>query len=449
MPTPPSGLLELPVSDAGFYAIVGATVHPVASEPIRNGVVVMQNGIITAVGERFTPPGGATVVDGRGFHVYPGLVNAASQVGLVEMNAIDVTDDTTEIARFQPDVRAVSGVNPQSAHVGVTLCEGITTTAVLPRGGYVSGRGGVIQLDGWTLPEMLRHDNIGLVVELPSLRPNLDEEDRKKRLEEHRKTLETIERYFERAIHYAKVSDLDELDEIESRNVQLEAMIPYVRGDKQVYFRAATYKEITEAVRFAETFELRPVIVGGDDAWKCADMLAAKGVPVIVTGTYAIPSGRYEAYGATYAIPSAHYEAYDAKYANAGKLEAAGVTFCIATDGSAYAKRLPLHAGLAVAHGLSEERALRAITLDAAALLGIADDVGSLETGKTADVIITTGNPCQANTRTVAAFVAGEPRGTHKPPRTALHEMDQPSRPRTCRRRGAARTRIHERREVA
>ena len=186
-------------------------------------------------------------------------------------------------------------------------------------------------------------------------------------------------------------------------DLRLESMIPYVTGDRPVFFRANTYKEILEAVDFAAKMKLDPIIVGGRDAWKCAALLVENEIPVILTSVYNRSTDPMDR--------------FDAHFAGPAKLEAAGVDFCIATDGSGYARRLGLHAGMAVAHGLSEEQAIRSITLDAARILRVDFEVGSLEVGKVADVLITSGNPCQASTRTLAMFLAGNPVEL-----TSLHE---------------------------
>ena len=170
--------------------------------------------------------------------------------------------------------------------------------------------------------------------------------------------------------------------------------------------------ELLRAANPDAIFALDPVIVGGGDAWKCAEVLADKDIPVIVSSVFQEPT---------------YYEPWDGYYANAAKLEAAGVRFCISSRKNdigpstfyGVEKLLPLHAGMAVAHGLSEDHAMRSITLSAAEILGVDDEIGSLEAGKIADVIITTGHPCRANTRTVGCFIAGEPVEL-----TSIHEQN-------------------------
>ena len=404
IPAPPRPVLQIPVSKTGRYAIVGATVHPVASDPIPDGFVLIENGNIRAVGPRQETPRNTAVVDASGLHLFPGLINAASQLGMVEISGISQTVDVRELARFQPDLRAVSAFNAHSEHIAVVVCEGITTAHLIPDGGVLSGRSGVVQMSGWSLPEMIRASETGLAIRLPSLPANLVSDDREKRLTEHEKAILEIEAYFDRSRHYAEVTSGKAADPA-VRDLGLEAMRPYVTGGKPVFFRASSYKEIQEALRFAEVFGLKPVILGGGEAWKCASQLASHNIPVILTEVFSIPNSRFEP--------------WDSCYANAAALERAGVLFCIATDGVQFARQLPVHAGMAVAHGLSTERAIRSMTLDAALILGLGESIGSIEPGKTADLILTNGDPTQASTRTVGCFIAGQPIEL-----TSLHERN-------------------------
>jgi imidazolonepropionase-like amidohydrolase len=168
-------------------------------------------------------------------------------------------------------------------------------------------------------------------------------------------------------------------------------------GAKPVLLEADSYKEIKEALRFAEHFGLRVVLIGGRDGWKLADELAAKKIDVILTGSMTLPTG--------------FSEPWDSVYRNAAELDRAGVRFCITTGGTrpGLEKLVGVEAGMAVAYGLDAGRALESITIDAARILGVDDRIGSLEVGKVADVIVTTDSPMQAGNRVVAVFIGGRP----------------------------------------
>jgi imidazolonepropionase-like amidohydrolase len=402
MPTPPRGPLEIPEPNS-MYAITNATIHPVSSSALSDVTLVIQDGRILDILEGTSFPVGASVMDADGLHVYPGLINSATQMGLTEIASLDETRDSRDLSTYQPELRALSGINPHSEHIPVSMVEGITLSNALPQGGIISGRGSAIQMSGWTVPEMLRSDETGLVIDLPVLpskhTPGIDKKRYEEMLEKHENSMAKTEEFIRNSQHYAKVNARDQHSEM---HVRYESMMPYVTGEKPVFFRAQTYKEILQALKFAEVFELRPVILGGAEAYKLADTLAEKKVPVIITSVFRLPSPR--------ASRLDSYERFDAFYSNPARLEDAGVLFAIASTGAEFAKQLPTHAGFAVAHGLSKDAALKSITINPARILGLGESVGSIEMGKTADLIITTGDPTRTTTRTVAVFIKGQPR---------------------------------------
>ncbi|MFC1586885.1 amidohydrolase family protein [Planctomycetota bacterium] len=396
-PAPPEPI-DITNSKAGKYAIVNATVHPVSGPAIEKGIVVIKDGRIKAVGRDIEFDTDTVIVQAEGCHVYPGLINAATSLGIVGIGSVSGTMDHSEIGKFTPHIRASSAVDPHNVHLKVTRAEGVTTALTIPGGGVVSGEACLLHMDGWSMPEMLIEDGVALVVNLPSLpivfNPEAmkKEEEQKEKRKIHFENIEEIHAYFQRAKHYAKART-DDTQNIEPQP-DLEAMLPYVNGEKPVIMHANDYKKIMEALRFADKFGLKLIINGGRGAWKVADQLAEKNVPVIVSTTFAFPH---------------RYNTWDNAYRNATLLAKAGVTFCFATQGASLAKLLPLHGGMAVAHGLDIDTAIRAMTLNTAEILGVAGQLGSIEEGKVADLIVTTGNPCQATTRVLAEFIKGRP----------------------------------------
>jgi len=395
---------------ARLFAIVGGRIHTVSGPIIEKGTVVIRDGRIDAVGADVAVPRGAQVIDASGQQVFPGLINAATQVGLVEIEQVDVTIDTAEPGAFQPDVLAVSGFNPHSAMVGVTRAEGITTVLLVPSEPTVAGQAGLLDLDGWTMDEALIEPRAGLVVNLPVTRSErvfrepTPQEEPERRQDPSRETLQKLERFFRDAKVYAegvRAAGQNGATPPAARDPRFEAMVPYVLGEKPVLIAANSYQAILEALLFAEEFGLRAVLLGGRDAWKVADLLAARNVPVIYEGVFALPASIPELREVT--------DTWDANYRALSVLARAGVRFCASSRGADLAKLLPLELGFAVAHGLDPERALRAMTLDAAEILGVADRIGSIEPGKVANLVVATDHPCQATSRVQWVFIRGRP----------------------------------------
>lgn len=409
-PTEPADTLKLPgaidrtipQTPHRAYAIVGATIHPISGPAIENGTVVIVDEKIQAVGAGATVPPGAGVIDAKGLHVYPGLIDAGSQLGLAEIGSTRSTNDNADIADFDPNLHAASAVHPHSEHIRIARTAGITTTLAVPSGGVISGQSAVIHLEGWTVDEMLVADDFGLHVTIPSDpqpfgRRRLTDEELKRRKEEVKKQKRDLEEFVTRAAHYAEVKALAAKDAAIKHEVdlKLEAMVPYVRGEKPVVFEANAYREMLDAIEFAEKHKLRIVLRGATQAWKIADELAKKDIPVIL--------------GSTLTYPRGDSEPWDSIYRCAGVLARAGVRFCFASGDASSAYDLGFDAGMAVAHGLTKEKAEYALTLGAAKILGIDERVGSIEPGKLADLIVTTDTPLQAVSQVSHMFIAGAP----------------------------------------
>ncbi len=360
-------------------AITGATIHTVANGTIENGTIVFEGGVITAVGANVQVPAGAQVVDGAGKHIYPGLIDAYSQVGISEIGSVGVSSDVNEIGNFNPNVRAELAVNAESRHIGTTRSAGVLVTLTTPGGGLVSGMSSAMNMEGWTWEDMSLKSEAALNVSWPN--PNAgrfrgfggNNGDRPTYSEQ----VQELKAFFADARAYRDAKASGERILTDSR---YESMIKVLDREIPVVVSADGISEINDAITWAQEEDIDLVIRGGEDAIYVADRLVANDIPVILTETMDAP-GR-------------SYEGYDGAYARAAELHEAGVTFAISGGASAaYSNRLPWEAGVAIAFGLPEDAAIRAVTQNAANIMGIGDRVGTLEPGKDATLLVTTGNP--------------------------------------------------------
>lgn len=364
-------------------ALTNGFIHPVVGPTIAGGTIVFADGRITEIGEGITPPENAEQIDLNGRHVYPGLIEAHSQLGLKEISAVRATRDYAETGSLNPNVKAGVSVNPDSEAIPVTRANGVLIAVSAPSGGRISGLASVMQLDGWTYEDMTLQQNAALVVNWPS--PPLSGES---------PGLQILRRVFNDARAYRRARAAE--NSKQRFDIRFESLIPVLDGLVPVMALAQDAREIQAAVSFAEEQDIRLIIFGGHDAEHCAELLKKHDVPVVIDSTHRRPSRRHEAYDSAYTLPA--------------RLCAAGVRFCISGSGrndTWNSRNLPYHAATAAAHGLSRDEALKSVTLYPAQILGIDDRVGSLEVGKQATLMITTGDPLETTTHMTDAFVQG------------------------------------------
>ncbi len=379
-------------------ALQGATIHTVTSGVIENGTILFENGVITAVGVDVEIPDGARVVDATGKHVYPGLIDAYSTVGIAEIGAVDVSNDVNELGDFNPNVRADVAVNAESRHIGTTRSAGVLTTLTTPDGGLVSGMSSALALEGWSWEEMSMQSAAALNVNWPNPNPRRFRGFGGFRFGQQREPppsyeeqVEQLKDFFAEARAYRDAVAAGEEVRSDSRYL---AMMPVFDGELPVVVAADGAAQISDAVTWAQDENLRIVIRGGRDAIHVADRLAAEDIPVILTSTMAAPGRAHEGYDGAYSMPA--------------RLHEAGVRFAISGgSGSLYTNRLPFEAGVAVAFGLPEEEALKAVTINPAEFMGLDDRIGSLEPGKQATFLITTGTPLDMTTDIEQAYIQG------------------------------------------
>lgn len=380
----------------------GATLHTISGESIVNGNMLVDKGKIVALGSQLTIPANAKVIDVSGKHIYPGMIAANTVMGLAEVQSVRATLDYAEAGAINPNARALVAVNPDSELITTARANGVLATLSVPNSpaGLINGTSVLIQLDGWTWEEMSVQSEVGLHISLPNLRfnPELFPAPFDSRLDEIRKAsaqrLKMLEDAFDSAIAYRDARAQNDGTKID---VRWEAMLPAIAGKRPVFFHAQDVNQIRFALNFAKRYQLKTVIVGGADAPVLADLLKQQQVPVIVTGIHKLPMRR----GAD----------YDAYYTVAAKLAQAGVQFCIAragTDDDAPNERnLPYEAAVAATFGLDVKEALKAITLYPAQILGVADQLGSLEAGKLANFFVTNGDPLETTTQVEQVYIQG------------------------------------------
>ncbi len=379
-------------------ALTGATIHTVTAGVIENGTILFENGVITAVGADIEVPDGARVVDVSGKHIYPGLIDAYSTVGISEIGAVDVSSDVNELGDFNPNVRAAVAVNAESRHIGTTRTAGVLVTLTTPGGGLISGMSSAMNLEGWSWEEMSLESAAALNVNWPNPNPRrfrgfrgFGPQGPQEDPPTYEERVQELKDFFAEARAYRDAAAAGEELRSDSRYA---AMIPALDGDIPVVVSADGAAQINDAITWAEEEGVRIVIRGGGDAIHVADRLAANDIPVILTSTMAAPGRAYEGYDGAYTMPA--------------RLHEAGVRFAISGgSGALYSNRLPWEAGVAVAFGLPKEEALKAVTINAAEFMGIADRVGSLEPGKQATLLITTGTPLDMTSEIEQAYIQG------------------------------------------
>jgi imidazolonepropionase-like amidohydrolase len=381
----------------------GATIHTVTKGTIANGSIVLDKGRIIAIGgAELAVPRGAKVVDVSGKHIYPGLIDAYSTVGITEIGSVDVSNDITELGDFNPNVRAEVAVNAESRHIGTSRSAGVLVAFSTPEGGVISGLSSAMSLEGWTWEEMSMKGAAALNVNWPdpTARPRrfggpppgaMGPGARPPAPKTYAEQVQDLKDFFAEARAYR---DAQVAGQVARTDVRYAAMIPVLDKAIPVVVAANSVSQINDAITWAKGEGVRLVIRGGRDAIHVADRLKAENIPVILTSTLDAPQRNHDGYDGGYNAPA--------------QLYAAGVRFAIAGgSGGLYTYRLPWEAGVAVAFGLPEEEALKAVTINAAEFMGIADQVGSLEVGKQATLLITSGTPLNMTSDVIQAYIQG------------------------------------------
>lgn len=379
--------------------IRGATIHTVSGADIPDGSVLVRDGKIAEVGAIPKAPKGVRIIEAKGLHLYPGMIDSATDLGLSEITSVRETVDVREIGDFKPQLRTIIALNSASEHIPVTRANGVTSAVVVPEGGIISGQAALIHLDGWTWEEMAARPSLAMMLQFPVIQQTTGERfvpgqrqasyaEAKKRYEAQ---LRELDEWFERARRYQRARQTPPPGF--KPDLQLEAMIPVLERKLPVVIQAVREKAIREALAFAERQKIRVILSGAREADKVAAELKARNVPVILPRILELPLHEDDPYDRPFTLPA--------------ELHKAGVRFAFATYSSSFSRNLPYQAATAVAFGLPYQEALRALTLYPAQIWGL-EEVGSLEPGKLANLVLADGDLLEVRTQIKHVLIRGK-----------------------------------------
>jgi imidazolonepropionase-like amidohydrolase len=391
---------EVPGQAAGHpVALVGGTIHPVDGPVIERGTLLLHQGKIVAVGVDVPLPNGTEQIDVAGKHLYPGMIESLTNLGLTEIDSIRATQDRQETGQINPNVRAQVAFNPDSELIPVARANGVLAVVCAPAGGLISGTSALMQLDGWTWEDMTVKPAAGLHLEWPRSMPSVDWfSGTTSAVDEGARTaaLAAIKQAFADARAYRAARQAAPAAGEAPFDARWEAMLPVLEGQTPLVVQADDLRQIQSALAFAAAEKVRLILYGGYDAVLAADVLKRHDVPVVVAGVHRLPQRRSDPYDDPYTLPA--------------RLHAAGVRFCISGADDAWnVRNLPYHAATAAAYGLPPDVALRAITLAPAEIFGVADRLGSLTAGKDATFVVADGDLLEVATRVERAYIQGRP----------------------------------------
>ncbi len=361
--------------------LTGATIHVGNGQVIENGVIAFDKGLITSIGPASTTVDRAAseVIDITGKHIFPGVIAMGSTIGIQEIASVRATLDFEEIGDINPHVRSLPAYSTDSEVIPTLRTSGILLAQAVPQGGTVSGSSSVFNTDGWNWEDAVLKKDDGIWLTWPPyLARSFNMEDFSVSTKKNDKRLDVIrilESTFADARAYAELPNPD------LTNVRMKAMKGLFDNTQNLYIKASYAKDIVDAVKFANRYGIKKVvIVGGDQADKVASFLKENNVPVVLGATHRLPTRPDEDVYAPYELPAT--------------LHRAGVKVAISYDDEWWRVRnLPYLAGTAAGFGdITKEEALQMVTRNPAQIMGIDKLVGTLEKGKQATLLVTTGD---------------------------------------------------------
>lgn len=380
-------------------ALTNARIYTVTNGIIERGTVVFEKGLITAVGKADDVaskiPTGAQIIDCKGSSLYPGFIAPSTTLGLVETESVRATRDMVESGSINPNAQADVAYNPDSEIIPTVRINGVLMATVLPQGGMVSGTASLMLLDGWTREDAALRPTAALVINYPNL-ATYNAPWMTKSADEQRKDneqrIQQLYQYFDKAKMYSKAAQAKLADN--AKDIRLEAMRPVFEQNLPVIINCGEMKQMLSAIEFARTYNLNAILNGAEDAWRILPELKKSGYSVIIERVHGLPRREEEPYDMTYTLPNI--------------LATNSIPFAFSDNGAWQQRNLPFHAGSAIAFGLKEEDAVKALTLSPATMFGVDKRVGSIEVGKEATLFVSKGNALDALTNSLEyAFIQG------------------------------------------
>ena len=391
--------------------LLNGYLHIGNGQVIESGLVGIKNGKIDLVRNSlaytYNKEDWDTIIDLQGQHIYPAFIAPNSTLGLTEIDAVRATRDFDEVGQYNPHIRSQIAFNVESKVISTVRTNGVLLAQATPRGGDISGTSSIMALDGWNWEDatILKDDGIHLNWPISAGQSGVSNEvNTAKNKENYSKEKLAIFQFFEMSLKYASFSEKDQND------VRLNAMIDCFKGNKRVYIHADELQQLQDAIDFSIHFDLPfPVIVGGYDSHLVTRKLKDANIPVMLVRTHSLPQNEEDAVDFPYHLPA--------------MLQEAEVKFCLQNEGAMEtmnARNLPFQAGTAMAYGLTEEQAIRSISLSTCEIVGIDRDFGSIEEGKSATLFVSQGNALDMRTNQVNVAII---RGLFMPTRNFQQEL--------------------------
>jgi imidazolonepropionase-like amidohydrolase len=398
---PPSAHAQKTPGAQGPYALTNAQILVSPADTIDRGTVVIRDDSIAAVGPDVSAPDDVQTIDCEGLTVYPGFIDSGTHLGLSEVGSLPETQDDDEIGELTPHMEALTAVNPNSVHIPVTRVHGITAVIAEPSEGLLPGTAALIGLHGYT-PEQMHLGGVRLTkMDFPSVSRRGPSDDRSPETieKEAEQAMNKLNELWSTAERYAQIDSAVAVQPETRRKPAfvpaMEGLIPVIRGERPLMISANAAPALSKALDWAEERGVldQVILSGALEGWRVANEIAAADVPVLV--------------GSVMQPPSRESDRYDKAYRNPALLREAGVTVALRSDKTENVRNLVFHAGFAASHGLGPTGALRAVTTAPAEIFGVADQVGTIEAGKRANLFVANGDPFQPATDVRHLFIDG------------------------------------------